>query len=81
MTRCVFALVTLLFGTSVLAQSPHYHQVAKFTIGGEGGWDYVTYDPVQDRIFVAHNDAVLVVNASNGKRLGNIPAKGAQASP
>ena len=27
---------------------------AKFTLGGEGGWDYLTYDPAGNRLFVAH---------------------------
>ena len=35
-------LVTLLLVTSSLAAGPGYHVVKKYTLGGEGGWDYLT---------------------------------------
>ena len=57
--------------------APRYRETARFTLGGEGGWDYVTYDPAGDRLFIAHNKAILVVSAADGKPLGEIPADGA----
>src|SRR5215475_15901784 len=54
-----------------------YQQVAKFTIGGEGGWDYITYDPDANRLFVAHNMEIAVVDVSSGKKVGSVPANGA----
>jgi YVTN family beta-propeller protein len=65
---------------SAAAAAPLYHQVAKFTLGGEGGWDYVVYDPAGDRLFIAHNKAVMVVAATDGKLLGEIPADGAHGT-
>ncbi|MDP9262860.1 MAG: YncE family protein [Acidobacteriota bacterium] len=62
------------------AEAPQYHQVAKFTLGGEGGWDYVVYDPAGDRLFISHNKAVMVVAAADGKVLGEIPADGAHGT-
>jgi DNA-binding beta-propeller fold protein YncE len=62
------------------AEGPQYRQAAKFTLGGEGGWDYVVYDPAGDRLFIAHNKAVMVVAAADGKLLGEIPADGAHGT-
>jgi len=74
-----FAPLAILALTGVLvAQStaPHYKQVNKFTLGGNGFWDYLKFDPAANRIFLAHNDSILVVDASTGKKLGELPAKG-----
>ncbi|MDP9268902.1 MAG: YncE family protein [Acidobacteriota bacterium] len=56
---------------------PAFKQVASFTLGGEGGWDYVTFDPAGNRLFVAHGKEIMVVDAASGKKLGEIPADGA----
>jgi YVTN family beta-propeller protein len=60
-----------------LSCAASYHQVAKFTLGGEGGWDYLTFDPDGNRVFIAHNNEILVVDANSGKKLGSVPADGA----
>lgn len=77
------ALIAILLLPAVAAagaEAPQYHQVAKFTLGGEGGWDYITYDPAGDRLFISHNKAVLVVAAADGKQIGEIPADGAHGT-
>lgn len=65
---------------SAAGEAPLYHQAARFTLGGEGFWDYVVYDPAGDRLFIAHNKAVMVVAAADGKLLGEIPAEGAHGT-
>ncbi|MDB4911926.1 MAG: hypothetical protein JWO39_2749 [Gemmatimonadetes bacterium] len=50
-----------------------YHQIASYTLGGDGGWDYLTLDTVYHRLFVARNDRVMVIDQSSGKLLGEIP--------
>ena len=65
---------------SAAGEAPLYHQAAKFTLGGEGGWDYVVYDPAGDRLFIAHSKVVLVVAAADGKLLGEIPVDGAHGT-
>lgn len=74
MKRAIAVLVLLL---TSLSYGASYHQVAKYTLGGEGGWDYLTFDPEDNRVFIAHNKEILVVDASNGKKLGSVPADGA----
>ncbi len=74
------SLWLLLFWTiSVLAQgsTPLYQQTAKWTIGGEGGWDYLTLSPNGDRLFAAHMNKIEVIDTSSGKVVGEIPADGA----
>ncbi len=76
----LFALT--LVAVSALAQTSnaHYRQTAKWTLGGEGGWDYILFDPVGNRLFIAHNSQVLVVDASSGKQVGSIPTDGAHGT-
>lgn len=71
------ALVLVLLSFSCFAFAGSYHQVAKYTLGGEGGWDYLTFDPDGNRVFIAHNKEILVVDANSGKKLGAVPAHGA----
>jgi YVTN family beta-propeller protein len=73
--------VLILTGT-VVAQSapPLYKQVARFDVGGEGGWDYITYDASSDRLFVGHSMEITVVDASTGKKIGSVPANGAHGA-
>ena len=72
-------LAALFFTASAVAQTPppSFHEVNRFVLGGEGGWDYILYDPDGDRLFIAHNSRILVVDASSGKQIGEIPATGA----
>ncbi len=72
-------IVVLLVAAVARAQTskPLYQQAGKFTVGGEGGWDYVTYDTDGNRLFVAHTNKFEVLDAASGKKLGEIPASGA----
>jgi YVTN family beta-propeller protein len=62
------------------AQAPLYRQVDKFNLGGEGGWDYITYEPDGNRLFIGHNSAIYVVDAATGKKLGEVIASGAHGA-
>src|SRR5215475_5069813 len=72
-------LLILLYTVAAFSQSskPLYRQTAKWMIGGEGGWDYLTLSPNGDRLFVAHTNKIEVVDTSNGKVVGEVPATGA----
>jgi DNA-binding beta-propeller fold protein YncE len=48
-------------------------KVEKFTIGGEGGTDYLTADPATNRVYISRGTHVMVVDATTGKVLGDIP--------
>ncbi len=50
-----------------------YHLIKKVKLGGEGGWDYLTADPASRRLFISRGTHVMVVNADEGKVVGDIP--------
>lgn len=50
-----------------------YHLIKKVKLGGEGGWDYLTVDPASRRLFITRGTHVMVVDADEGKTLGDIP--------
>ena len=78
--RKLFVLfVVTVFAISLAAQTakPLYQQTAKWTIGGEGGWDYLTFDPTGNRLFIGHSNNITVVDVATGKEVGEIPATGA----
>src|SRR5262245_56770542 len=49
-----------------------YKVLNKIKIGGTGGWDYVTLDPVNRRLYVSHQTAVEIVDPDGGKVVGKI---------
>ena len=75
MTRNLLrAAVLVLTAMSCLAaDAPQYRLVRRHTLGGEGGWDYVTLDPASRRLYIARATRVMVVDADSGKLTGEIP--------
>jgi len=53
--------------------APNYHVVHRYLLGGEGGWDYLTYDPGGKRLFISRSTHVMVVDPQSGKIAGDIP--------
>ena len=50
-----------------------YHVINRFKLGGEGGWDYLTFDAKARRVYVSHSTHVVVVDADSGAVVGDIP--------
>jgi len=48
-------------------------KVEKFSIGGEGGHDYIVAEPGTGRVFVSRETHFMVVDGATGKVLGDIP--------
>lgn len=72
--------VQLLLGLCTLmpslaaAQSPaHYHVARTLSLGGDGGWDYLTLDTATHRLFIGRSNRVMVVDPAKGTVLGEIP--------
>jgi YVTN family beta-propeller protein len=61
----------LLAPSAAVAQKPYSVQT-RWTIGGEGGWDYLAADAGAHRIYVSHETQVEVVNSTSGKVIGTI---------
>ena len=58
---------------AVPAAPPSYHLIQKITLGGEGGWDYLTVDADARRLYISRGTHVMVVNADTYKVVGDIP--------
>jgi DNA-binding beta-propeller fold protein YncE len=82
MKKTIVGFVAVLIALMAMAsaQNPPYKQVTKLLIGGDSGWDYITYDPDGNRLFIARDDVISVVDAADGKKLGEVPAKGAHGT-
>ncbi len=46
--------------------------VQRYPLGGAGGWDYLTLDQSTQHLCVSRSDRVVVLNARNGRRVGEI---------
>ena len=72
-SRTLIAGAVLLCGTVCPAAAQSYHLAHRFPLGGDGGWDYLALDTARHRLFIAHQDRIVVVDPDNGKALGEIP--------
>jgi DNA-binding beta-propeller fold protein YncE len=48
-------------------------KVAKYSIGGDGGTDYLLAEPGTGRVFVSRSMHVIVIDGNTGKVIGDIP--------
>jgi hypothetical protein len=67
------ALVLMVVTSPIFAADPAYHLLTTYKIGGDGGWDYLTFDSTSGRLFVSHATHVVVLDADSGKVVGDIP--------
>jgi YVTN family beta-propeller protein len=50
-----------------------YHVIKTYKVGGDGGWDYLTFDKASNRLFISRATHVIVMDADSGKVVGDIP--------
>jgi Uncharacterized conserved protein len=72
------SLVAAAFAAVALTASPalvhaQTFKVTKYSIGGEGGTDYLTAEPGTGRVFVSRGTHVMVIDGLTGKVIGDIP--------
>jgi YVTN family beta-propeller protein len=53
--------------TAHAADAPKYHILRHMAVGGDGGWDYLTFDPAGHRLFIARSTRVMVVDVATGQ--------------
>ncbi len=61
----------IIFGTAYAQTKPAV--VSQWTVGGEGGWDYLTLDSTGSRLFISRGTHIDVLDTSSGKSVGSIP--------
>ncbi len=68
-----FALAsTCLISPAANAEQPLYHLTKTVPLGAPDRWDYVVFDPVSGRVYVAHGDRVTVVDGGTGLIIGDV---------
>jgi YVTN family beta-propeller protein len=75
MRSLAFATVLALSLSPALAadSTPHYKLAHSFMLGGDGGWDYLTFDPAGRHLFISRGTEVNVVDVDSGKVIATIP--------
>ena len=72
--KSAIALFVLAAATAQAEAQPAagYHIVNSFTLGGDGGWDYLNLDPATGNLFITRGTHVMVVDPASGKLLADI---------
>ncbi|MEO8910585.1 MAG: YncE family protein [Gemmatimonadaceae bacterium] len=69
MRRLILSLA--LFAACPLSAQTHII-THTYTIGGEGGWDYVVPDPANHRLFIGRSNRLMVVDMNDGHLIGEV---------
>ncbi len=65
---CAFAILSPSFAS---AQKP-FQVEGKWTIGGDGGWDYLAVDETAHKLYVTHGTQMEVLDTGSGKVVGSL---------
>jgi YVTN family beta-propeller protein len=71
MRRSMLLLLSLFVARPLSAQA--YSITHTYTVGGDGGWDYVVPDAPNHRLFIARSNRVMVVDMNDGHLIAEIP--------
>jgi DNA-binding beta-propeller fold protein YncE len=66
-------MLAFLAALSLTIQQPSYHVVARVSLPGEGGWDYLTVDTAAHRLYASRGTHVAVVDLDRDSVVGDIP--------
>src|SRR5206468_8823875 len=65
-------LLLLSLSTPLALCAQAYTITHTYTLGGEGGWDYVTADAPNHRLFIARSNRLMVVDMNDGHLITEI---------
>lgn len=68
------AVIPVVLSGSVLAQGD-WAVEKTFHVGGEGGYDYITVDAQNHRLYVPRSTHTMVIDAESGKTIADIPGQ------
>jgi YVTN family beta-propeller protein len=71
-------VLAIVLAAAIFAAVPAFAQrefdvASRVKLGGEGGWDYLTYDNEGHRLFITRGSHVMVVDTDTLKMTGDIP--------
>ena len=71
--RNLALVLTLATVTPLLGQSSSLYRITHtYTLGGDGGWDYIVPDPPNHRLFIGRQNRVMVVDEDTGTLVGEV---------
>jgi YVTN family beta-propeller protein len=73
MNRLFITLLAVLTFASTCVAQQQFKLAERVKLGGEGGWDYLTYDADGHRLFITRGSHVMVVDAKTLKLVDDIP--------
>jgi len=71
-------IIAIVIAAALFAAVPAFAQkqfkvTQRVKLGGEGGWDYLTYDQDGQRLFITRGSHVIVIDTKTLKPAGDIP--------
>lgn len=54
------------------ASTNAWRVVQRWNVGGDGGWDYLAFDPAAKHLYVSRSDRVVVLDVGTGKQVGEV---------
>lgn len=70
--RVALPCLAALLATVAPASPQSYEVTGRIQIGGSGGWDYLTADAANHRLYVSHGGEVVVADLNSNRVLGRI---------
>lgn len=70
--RCIGTISLSLTLAPVLVHGAEYKLMKEIPVGGDGGWDYSSVDPLGRRLYVSHGTKVVVIDLDAEKVVGEI---------
>jgi YVTN family beta-propeller protein len=69
---CCIAAISVLTTPALAQREQGYHLLNQYTLGGEGGWDYLNLDPATGKLFITRSSHLMVVDPATGKLLADL---------
>src|SRR5208283_3663283 len=66
------SLALWMASAALAAPAPGYKLSNTYTVGGDGGWDYLTADAAARRLYISRGTHVMVLDLDSGKTVGDI---------
>ncbi|MEO9020896.1 MAG: YncE family protein [Ginsengibacter sp.] len=68
----LFVLVSICFQYSFAQQGNEYRFYKKISVPGDGGYDYISIDTINRRLYVSHGTSVNVIDLNTEKIIGTV---------
>ncbi len=67
------SMAVIVFSSFTIQAQSEYKIASKINVEGDGGWDYISVDQANNRLFVSHSKVAQAIDIKTGKLAGTIP--------